>query len=173
MFVDSTHQAENKLIILYVLNKIKTPLTKEQLCQIILENIQINYLDLNVYIDNLHKDHYINIITHDNKNRYAITNSGQSTLLDFSSHITKYITEILDMYISKNIEKILKDTNIIANYKKMSESNYQVYLKIEENNITLIDLSLNVTSKKQAQIICNNWKENTDKKYSEIINLLV
>ena len=46
MLFNSEQQAEDKLIILYVLKKIKTSLTREQIALIIVENLQIGYFDI-------------------------------------------------------------------------------------------------------------------------------
>ncbi|MGO0806828.1 DUF4364 family protein, partial [Clostridioides difficile] len=37
----------------------------------------------------------------------------------------------------------------------------------------LIDLNLNVSSEKQAKLICNNWKNNASYMYAEVIDLLI
>lgn len=50
MFEDSLELAENKLILIYIINKLKCPLTKNQLTQIILENNLMNYFILQQYI---------------------------------------------------------------------------------------------------------------------------
>ena len=47
------HKTEDKLIILYVLNKIKTGLSREQLAYIIVQNLQMRYIDIQVDIDEL------------------------------------------------------------------------------------------------------------------------
>ena len=45
--------AENKLLVLYVLETMKLPLSGSQITQIILENSDINYFLLQQYIDEL------------------------------------------------------------------------------------------------------------------------
>ncbi|HAA81046.1 MAG TPA: DUF4364 domain-containing protein, partial [Thermoanaerobacter sp.] len=45
--------AENKLIILYILNRINMPITDEQISKIILDNKLMNYFYLRQYLDEL------------------------------------------------------------------------------------------------------------------------
>ena len=59
--LNTQHQAEDKLIILYVLNKIKTGITREQVAFIIIENLQMSYFDIQLYIDNLIEDDFIRL----------------------------------------------------------------------------------------------------------------
>ncbi|WDC83543.1 DUF4364 family protein [Caloramator sp. mosi_1] len=65
--MDVTDLAINKLIILYILNKLNKPTSNSQLTQIILENNLINYFTLQQYISELINTGFINTIT-DNKN---------------------------------------------------------------------------------------------------------
>jgi hypothetical protein len=46
MYFDSENILENKLIILFALSQFNIPMTKEQITQIILENVQISYFDI-------------------------------------------------------------------------------------------------------------------------------
>ena len=53
MFENSAELAENKLLVLYVINNLKYPITNAQLTEIILENNFINYFTLQQYISEL------------------------------------------------------------------------------------------------------------------------
>lgn len=171
--LNSQHQAEDKLIILYVLNKIKTGLTREQIALIIGENLQMSYFDIQLYIDKLLEDEFIRSYTlEDHKTVIAITSSGRETLSIFKKQIPSYIIEMLDVYLEKNQDRIFKEITITATYKKNGEHDYQVFLKLQENNITLMELNINTPSSKEAINICDNWKEHTQNLYASIIRLL-
>lgn len=173
MLFDSENILENKLIILYALNHFKTPLTKEQITQIILENIQISYFDIQFLIENLKDDDFV-LELFDNKiPYYTISEKGKSTLDLFKNRIPAYLKEIINMYIAENKDKVLKQVKNYSSYKKLGDEDFIVNLKLFENEIILIDLNLNVASKKQAMFICNNWDNNGDKLYTEIINTLI
>ena len=52
---------------------------------------------------------------------------------------------------------------------------FQVPFELDNNTpyqSNLIDLNLNVSSEKQANHICNNWKKNASHMHAEVINLL-
>ena len=50
MFENSAELAENKLLLLYILQVLKRPISNSQLTEIILENNLINYFTLQQYI---------------------------------------------------------------------------------------------------------------------------
>ena len=53
MYENSAELAENKLLVLYVTDSLKHPITNTQLTEIILENNFINYFTLQQYISEL------------------------------------------------------------------------------------------------------------------------
>lgn len=172
MLFNSEQQAEDKLIILYVLKKIKTSLTREQVALIIIENLQIGYFDIQLYIDDLIKDEFLSVLDYDGKSVLTLSAMGKETLKVFHQKIPAYITDMIDLYLKENREKIFKEVKITANYQKLGESDYRVDLKLHENNIVLMEISLNAPTLKLALDICNRWKENTQELYSSVLNLL-
>ena len=172
MLFNSEQQAEDKLIILYVLKKIKTSLTREQVALIIIENLQISYFDIQLYIDDLIKDEFLSVLDYDGKSVLTLSAIGKETLKVFHQKIPAYITDMIDLYLKENREKIFKEVKITANYQKLGESDYLVELKLHENNIVLMEISLNAPTIKLALDICNRWKENTQELYSSVLKLL-
>jgi len=172
MLFNSEQQAEDKLIILYVLKKIKTSLTREQVALIIIENLQIGYFDIQLYIDDLIKDEFLSVLDYDGKSVLTLSAMGKETLKVFHQKIPAYITDMIDLYLKENREKIFKEVKITANYQKLGESDYRVDLKLHENNIVLMEISLNAPTLKLALDICNRWKENTQALYSAVLQIL-
>ncbi|WKY48902.1 DUF4364 family protein [Eubacteriaceae bacterium ES3] len=172
MLFNSEQQAENKLIILYVLDKMKSALTREQVALIVIENIQITYFDIQFYIDDLIKDDFINTISLDEKVVLNLSDVGKASLDIFFEKIPVYIRDMIDRYLQENYEKIFKEIRVTANYHKKSENEYIVELKFYENNLMLMEISLDAPTLKLALEICNRWKENTQTLYSSILRTL-
>lgn len=173
MFFDSENILENKLIILYALNNFKTPLTKDQITQIILENIQISYFDVQFLVDSLKSDGFIEEMIDSNNCYYKTTESGNSTLKLFQGRIPSYIKDIINMFIAQNKDKLLKHVKYQASYKKESDEEFLVNLILYENDVILIDLYIKVVNKNQAEFVCTNWEKNGDKLYTKIIDSLI
>ena len=108
MLFNSEQQAEDKLIILYVLKKIKTSLTREQIALIIVENLQIGYFDIQLYIDDLIKDEFLSALDYDGKSVLTLSAMGKETLNVFQQKIPAYIADMIDLYLKENREKLEK-----------------------------------------------------------------
>ncbi|WP_250673156.1 DUF4364 family protein [Paraclostridium ghonii] len=174
MFENSSEElAYHKLLILYVLERADMNLTNSQITQVILETEVMNYFSLQQFLSQLMDAKFLKIYEDSNKEYYTLTQKGIETLNYFLSRIPTQITEKLDEYIKLNKENLLADTQVKSSFVKQSDNEYIVNLRVIENQSNLIDLNLNVSSEKQAKLICDNWKKNASYMYAEVIQLLI
>lgn len=166
--------AEKKLIILYILNKLETPLTNNQFTKIVLESSIMNYFTLQKYLSELIENKLVSEYTdNNNKSVYAINDNGRKMLDYFSNMIPCTIKKTVDMNF-KNIRKQLKaETSITADFIPTSETEYIVNCKISEGDSALLDLKITVGTRKDAHTICNNWKLSAQDTYLYLIDNLV
>lgn len=164
--------AEKKIIILYILNQFQIPLTESQLTHFVLDKALMNYFNYRQHISELVDSQMIEINSSDQDELYLISIRGQNTLELFKNLITEELMSILDNEIQMMKKQYMKQSEIIANYVKVTENEYTVYLMAIEKGTPLIDLRLNVVSVKEAQKICNRWKENSSEYFKNILNLL-
>lgn len=170
---DTFELAENKLVLLYIINKIKLPISKIQLTEIILENNLINYFTLQQYIFDLISSNLLTCMEKDGKSRLVISNQGTKVLSMFFNRISSDKIKLVDKYLEKHINNIKKEITVTADYTIENNNNFIVNLAATENDTILMDLKLSVGSNKQARDLCANWKKNSSKLYNEIINVLI
>ena len=77
MYENSAELAENKLLVLYVIQSLKQPISKTQLTEIILENNFINYFTLQQYISELESSEFVGYVEKNNKKLITITKKGE------------------------------------------------------------------------------------------------
>lgn len=172
MFGSTTELAENKLLLLYILDKIKLPISNNQITEIILKNNLINYFTLQQYITELCSSKFLNYIDFDGKQRLTITNTGEGVLKLFKNRISPAKIELINSFLDENLENIKKEITINADYT-IEDNNYIVNLKASENNSILLDLKVNVASIKQANELCSKWKNNSSDIYTKIFKVLI
>lgn len=160
---------QDKLIILYIVNKLNKSITNLQMVDLILETTGIDYFSLQELLLNLTEKNLIFLIHADDMRYYKITDEGHNMLSSLVSLIPDFIIKRIDTKI-KTIQKKVEQKEIIyADYFPEDDTNFIVKCKISENDNVLIALTLNVPSKAQAIDICNKWYANPSKYYSEII----
>lgn len=165
--------AENKLILLYIVDKINMPISNLQMTKLVMENKFMNYFIFQQFLDELCNLKYISSKVIDNKTYYSITPSGKQTLEYFINHIPKGLMLIIDNYISEMRKNIRNETFIKADFTPESESEFTVTCQVQEDTFSLIDLKISVGTKSDARDICKNWKKHSQTIYSEIIESLI
>lgn len=173
MFEDTLELAENKLLLLYIFNKIKFPISKIQVTQIVLENNLINYFTLQQYISELLSSGFLNYTGETNKHRLILTDKGEKVLSMFVSRISGDKLEQVNNYLTSNLDSIKREVTVTADYTIEHDNNFIVNLKASENETILIDLKINVASNKQARDLCDKWKKESSELYNKIINTLI
>ncbi|MDK2933353.1 MAG: hypothetical protein PWP27_1163 [Clostridiales bacterium] len=163
---------ENKLIILFILNKINLPLTNTQITEIVMKDSLMNYFILQQYLSELVNAAQIKVYNKDNKQFYQLTAKGQQTLSYFENRIPFSIREKLLQTISNQKRHYKQSAEIISNYTPQAKSGYMVECKIIENGTSLMELKLSVGTKVEAKDICEHWNQNSEQIYSKIISIL-
>jgi predicted transcriptional regulator len=173
MILDSGVLADKKLMILYLLNNIDIPLTKTQLTNAVLENNLIDFFTFQQCISELEETGMLKQVLHQKKQCFAATDIGKKAVEVFAERISKNASGIINNYIAKNKDILKKESQVIAEYNKISDKEYIVNLKVIEKDLVLIDLKLSVVSAKQAKQVCEKWKNSSEKIYSQLIGSLI
>ena len=168
----SLELAENKLLLLYILKTLKHPISNTQLTEIVLENSFINYFTLQQYISELDEANFIEYTEVMDKNLLKLTDKGDSVLSFFKDRISKSKISLINEYVKSHIDLIKKELTIHSDYTIESNDSFIVDIKALEDDCTLIELKLQVPTKKQATHLCDKWQKDPSEIYTQIINLL-
>ncbi|MCY6960381.1 DUF4364 family protein [Clostridium brassicae] len=172
MYGNTAELAEDKLLLLYILDKIKLPISNNKLTEVILENNFINYFTLQQYLSELANANFIDYIEQEGKHRIIISKKGLTVLSLFGNRISDSKMHSVDSYLKKQINNIKNEISISADYT-IQGNNYIVNLKALENDSILIDLKLNVASNEQAKQLCSKWKNNSSELYNNLFKVLI
>ncbi|MDD4495573.1 MAG: DUF4364 family protein [Eubacteriales bacterium] len=164
--------AENKLVLLYLFEKIDLTLSSLQVYKIILEHSFMDYFMLQHTLDELAEQGLLNSVKIDGKHAYSLSPEGSKTLGYFIAKISVGIKRRIDESVSSIRKQIRNETKITADYTPESETEFVVTLAVHEDNFPLIDLKLTVGTKNDAREICKNWLMNPQAIYSGIIKCL-
>lgn len=172
MFTENTEElAQNKLLLLYIIKTASYSFTKDELTEFILEKDYMNYFLIQQYILELLESGFIQV--NEEGNVFTLLEKGVLALDYFQSKIPESLKEELSkiFHIEEKIKK--QETQVVSEYFEKENNQYNVNLKLVENEDTLFSLYLNVGSADQAEGICKTWKDNPDKIYQGIINMFI
>ncbi len=169
---NATTLAENKVLILYILNLINTDIRQDDLFKIITSINNMNYFIFKQIITDLIDSKLVGIytkeepvikITSEGKNAYILTKDVLPGILKLKA----------DNIFKSEFNSIENESSIIAEFIPKNENSYTVKCKIVENNETIFEVKSFVGSRERAKKIVDNWNKNANEIYPEILNLLL
>jgi len=165
--------AENKLILLYIIDRIDLPVSNHHITRIVLENNYMNYFMLQQYLNELCSDNLLKCEKQDEKTLYSITKDGRQILSYFTNLVPSRVKTTINSIALSLRKNIKNETHITADYLPGNCNDFIAVCKVMEDNFTLIELSIAVGTQKDAQTICENWKKYSYLIYPELIESLM
>ena len=165
--------AENKVLILYLLNKLPDGIKSDNLFKIVSSANGINYFYFQELLTDLIDTNLVGSFTRDEDIFIKITSEGQNALSLTKSLLPGILKLKADNVFKDEISEIVEESSIITEYIPKDENNYTVKCKIVEKNEILFEISAFAGSRERAKQISDNWKNNANNLYPKIIDLLL
>ena len=165
--------AENKVLILYLLNKLPDGIKSDHLYKIVSSANNINYFYFQELITDLIDTKLVGSFTRDEDTYIKITSEGQNALSLTKSLLPGILKLKADGVFQKEVPIIKEESSIITEYIPKDENNYTVKCKIVEKNDVIFEVSAFAGSRDRAKQISDNWKNNATRIYPQIIDLLL
>lgn len=171
---DNETLAENKVLILYILNKVDKPVSNDELLQLVLSVEDMNYFYFQQFLLDLLENKYIEVYDKDNFSEqiYKLTNAGKDALELTKDLIPGIIKLKIDSTIKGELQDIEDEVSIISEFTPADDGGFIVTCKVIEYSKTIFEVSTFAASREQAKFISDNWKENAIDIYPNMINLL-
>lgn len=159
----------NKLIVLYMLNRVNFSMTTAQVCDFILEKDYMDFLTFRQVLSELTEAKMISPKKIRNRTQLSITEEGRSTLGFFEKRISEAIKEDINNFFREKEYVLRNELSIVGDYYKSTSGEYEAHLTAKDRDICLVDITLSVPTETIASDICDNWQ----KKNQEIYQFLV
>lgn len=168
---------QNKLIIMYMIDKLNMPVSNNSITSFVLETRLMNYFMFQQCFNELHDGKLIEFHATDKSQKssdgFKLTKSGENTLQYFLNLIPPGIRKQLDKKLPKARKEIQCESLVTADFLPESESKFTVTCKMGEKDFPLVELKATVGTKKDARAVCENWKNHSSEIYAEIIESLI
>ena len=170
---DNTALAENKVLILYLLEQIKNEITEDGLYKIVSSINNINYFYFKQVLTDLIDSKLVGTYTKDKNELIKITSEGKNALSLTKEVLPGIVKLKADNIFKQELLNIEKESSVIAEYTPKSENDYTISCKIVENNETIFEVKTYAGSRERAKRIVDNWNKNAQDIYPGILNLLL
>lgn len=162
-----------RLIILQMLDRSSVPLSNTTITGFMLDQEYTTYFTIQQsFMDLLNADLITAESTHNNT-LYHITEEGAETLSFFSDKISDSIKRDIAQYLDSNHVELATEASVTADYYKSPEGRYSARCQVFSGANAIVDLTLEVSSKEQAEAICRNWQSQHIEVYTSLMDLLL
>ncbi len=154
-----------KLIVLYMLNRVTFPLTRNQITDFIQEKEYTNFFTLQQVMAELIDTGLVTAKTVRNRTLLDITDEGLETLRFFENRVSDAIKKDIDNYLSEKELELRDEVSIQGDYYKSVNGEYAAHLVAKEKGSNLMELTLSVPTEEIAASICDNWQKKNQEIY--------
>lgn len=171
---NATALAENKVLILYILNLIDGDIIQDGLFKIISSINNINYFYFKQVLTDLFETKLVGLITKDDSEGVIkITSEGKNALSLTQDVLPGILKLKADNLFKKELSSVTEETSVTAEFIPKNENDYTIKCKIVENNETIFEVRTVAGSRDRAKRIVDNWNSNASKIYPEILDILL
>lgn len=170
---NATTLAENKVLILYILNLIENDFKEDDLFKIITSINDINYFYFKQILTDLIESNLVGTYTKEEEPVIKITSEGKNAYTLTKDVLPGIMKLKADHIFQKEFPSIEAKSSITAEFTPKNENEYTIKCKIVENNETIFEVKTIAGSRDRAKRIVDHWNNNATNIYPEILNLLL
>lgn len=171
---NTTALAENKVLILYILNQISNGILEDGLYKIISSINNVNYFYFKEVLTDLLDSKLVGIFTKEEEESVLRITSEGKNALSLTIDVLQGILKLkADNVFKKEFTSIANETSIVAEFIPRSENDYIIKCKVIEKNETIFEVKTFAGSRERAKKIVDNWNKNASKIYPKILDILL
>ena len=163
---------EIKILVCYMLSRVKEPMSRKQLCDCLQENGLVNFFDTNAAIDDLLNQKMLREEEYQNETCLTTTEAGKDNAQTLETTLSTTLRERSVNAALKVLARAKAEREVKVDITKTETGGYTVTFRIDGLGENLLTLSLYAADILQAEQLRENFLNNPAEVYSEIIGLL-
>ncbi len=162
-----------KLIILYTLSKVKSPIPSGIISDYIISRGYTNYFTIQNAFGELLQTDMIEEDSTYHMTYYMITDIGKESLELFGAPLSYKMRDEIDEYLKSKRYDIANESSFISDYHRTEVGSYLATCTLREGTHVLFHVELDVATEEDAVKVCENWKESCEAVYQTAIRQLL
>lgn len=171
-------QTNNKLIVLFVLDRLSMPIQEDNLIGMCCYDRDTSWIPSTIFakqaIFDLAQSGFVSRTPSASGGvMLSLTSDGALCLSHFFKDIPKSLRDDITEFVSQNRIAYKKKQEFSCDYYRNNDNTYTVVLQIFEINKQVMELKLNVPSRQAAKELYESWKEKAVDTYKAVYDLLL
>ncbi|MBR3381825.1 MAG: DUF4364 family protein [Clostridia bacterium] len=165
-------QGRVKLLMLYIIKRFRTPISREQLYTAMAEVDDATFFEASEILAELEKEMYLIAVPARDQHLLYLTERGEELLSTFEMELPRSVRDEMAGYADEHREGIRRSNNIFCDALPRPDGSWQVELALLENGSTLFEIDLHMPDARTANRARENWLRGADSIYLEILTRL-
>lgn len=161
-----------KILICYVLNSVKTPMKRNQICDALQKTGLVNYFDANSAIDELLANESVIEQEYLGEAHLVASEKGGSSAFELANTLLPGVRDKAVKAALNIVARARSERENVVKIDKVKDG-YNVTFEIQSLGQTMLSLTLNVTDEYQAEQLKDGFLDNPGALYSDIIDRLI
>ena len=167
------NNVKNKLLVMYFIRALNTPLLGYQLEDYFVENVLIEIVELHTILDELNELDFVKKTNAFDRTYYTVTPKGIEALESLQSGLTETSRALINDYSAANRDRIINENNVLSSCKQSVDGTYDLVLTLLDNAKPILEIKLDITDEEFAVKAAKNWAKCSNDVYAAMVNLLL
>lgn len=163
---------EIKILICYILDSVKAPMTRNQICDALQKTGLVNYFDANSAIDELLENGAIAQQDYVGEAHLVVSKTGANSALQLENTLLPGVRDKAVKTALNIVSRARSERENKVSIEK-TDDGCDVTFEIESSGVTLLSLKLNVADVLQAEQLRDGFLDDPGALYSDIIDRLI
>ena len=162
-------KSEIKVLILFILRRLKAPISIDTLAELTLCDDGISYFDFSECVEELVSSDHILL----DNNMYSITNKGARNGETMEETLPLSVRQVAEKAVATVQSSQRRDSMIKTLHKVNDDGTCTAVLSMSDGIGDIIKIELYSTSEQQATELENGFHKNAEKAYNALINAIL
>ena len=166
-------QGRVKLLMLYIIKRFRTPISREQLFTAMSEVDDTSFFDVSELVAELENEMYVIAVPARDQHLLFLTERGEELVETFEMELPRSARDEMIGYADEHREEVRRANNVFCDALPKPDGSWEVQLALLENGTTLFEIDLRVPDAKTANRARENWLKDADGIYLGILTRLM
>ncbi|MBR4659055.1 MAG: DUF4364 family protein [Clostridia bacterium] len=165
-------QGRVKLLMLYIIKKYRTPISREQLYTALVNVSDISFFEMSELCAELEQEMYVVAVPARDQHLLYLTERGGELLDTFERELPRSERDEAAGYADDTRDRVRRDNCIVSDALPQGDGSWKLNLAILENENTLFEINLHMPDSHSAFIAQRQWYKEADDIYIGLLKRL-
>ena len=165
-------QGRVKLLMLYIIKKFRTPISREQLFTAMVNVDDTGFFEMSELCGELEQEMYVIAVPARDQHLLYLTERGEELVKTFERELPRSVRDEMTGYADEHREEVRRSNCVYSDALPQADGSWKLSLAILENENVLFEINLHMPDSHSTYIAQRNWYREADSIYIDLLTRL-